>query len=251
MAVDSTKIFRTPGKMINALKRFQRRELLRIGARDLLSHAELAPTTAELSMLADSLIAASALIAWQQTVDQFGECPDSTWVIYGLGKLGGKELNYSSDIDLLAVYQKDERFQTLDEVIRNFSRAGMNHSYRFFLRRRRRDICTASTCASDPMEHPARLSVPLTQQCSTMNHAANCGNGRCLSKHVSLPETQYSAADCWTVCNRLYPRSLFANPLNEIARIKTRIEAQSGDAHNLKLCPGESGISSLSCRHYN
>ncbi|MCX6138184.1 MAG: hypothetical protein NTV54_11890, partial [Ignavibacteriales bacterium] len=36
----------------------------------------------------------------------------------------------------------------------------------------------------------------------------------------------------------VYPRSLFANPLTEIARIKSRIEAQSGDEFNIKLCPG-------------
>jgi glutamate-ammonia-ligase adenylyltransferase len=36
----------------------------------------------------------------------------------------------------------------------------------------------------------------------------------------------------------VYPRSLFANPLNEIARIKARIEVQSGDTHNIKLCSG-------------
>ncbi|MCX6137161.1 MAG: hypothetical protein NTV54_06680, partial [Ignavibacteriales bacterium] len=55
LAADGIAIFRTPEKKINALKRFQRRELLRIGARDLLSHAEFTGTIAELSALADAL----------------------------------------------------------------------------------------------------------------------------------------------------------------------------------------------------
>lgn len=84
---------------LDALRRFQRLELLRIGVCDLLALFDLPVVTHQLSILADGLInAALALAASKAT----GESrPSDGFVVLALGKLGGKELNYSSDIDLL------------------------------------------------------------------------------------------------------------------------------------------------------
>ena len=81
---------------LDALRRFQRWELLRIGTADLLGSFDLPTVTVQLSYLADSLVQACLTIAAGQsnsTVDNF--------LVVALGKLGGEELNYSSDIDLL------------------------------------------------------------------------------------------------------------------------------------------------------
>lgn len=86
----------TPLDQLDALRRFQRRELLRIGVCDLLDLFDLTTATRQLSDLADSLIQAGLDIA----AAQMGTAPDGLCVI-GMGKLGGQELNYSSDIDLL------------------------------------------------------------------------------------------------------------------------------------------------------
>ncbi|MCS7222159.1 MAG: glutamine synthetase adenylyltransferase [Anaerolineae bacterium] len=83
---------------LDALRRFQRWELLRIGACDLLGLLDLPSVTAQLSCLADSLVRVCLIIAAQQThtaVDGFA--------VLAMGKLGGGELNYSSDIDLLFI----------------------------------------------------------------------------------------------------------------------------------------------------
>ena len=81
---------------LNALRRFQRFEILRIGACDLFGLIDLRAATVQLSLLADSLVQAClALAAKELDVD-----PDGLTVI-GFGKLGGEELNYSSDIDLV------------------------------------------------------------------------------------------------------------------------------------------------------
>lgn len=80
----------------NALRRFQRNEMLRIGACDLFGLIDLRAATVQLSLLADSLIQSCLTIAaGELKVD-----PASLTVI-GFGKLGGEELNYSSDIDLV------------------------------------------------------------------------------------------------------------------------------------------------------
>ncbi|MFO0919577.1 MAG: glutamine synthetase adenylyltransferase [Planctomycetaceae bacterium] len=80
----------------NALRRYQRRELLRIGAADTFSLFDLRSTTSQLSLLADAMIAACLELA----ADALGSSADDL-AILAMGKLGGSELNYSSDIDLV------------------------------------------------------------------------------------------------------------------------------------------------------
>jgi glutamate-ammonia-ligase adenylyltransferase len=95
------------------LARFKRREYIRIMLRDVLAIATLAETTAEISALADVLIEEALREAEAQLQHRFGTAQrldaegrvlDSRFAVLSLGKLGGNELNYSSDIDLLFLY---------------------------------------------------------------------------------------------------------------------------------------------------
>ncbi len=83
-----------PISPLDALRRFQRWELLRIGTCDLLNLLDLSAVTVQLSNLADSLVRACLSIA-------AGPSSAKGFAVIGMGKLGGRELNYSSDIDLL------------------------------------------------------------------------------------------------------------------------------------------------------
>jgi len=98
------------------LARFKRREYLRITLRDVLGLATLAETTLELSHLADVLLERSLRISEQklqnaygtpQYTDAAGNRQVARPAILSLGKLGGQELNYSSDIDLIFLYEQD------------------------------------------------------------------------------------------------------------------------------------------------
>ncbi len=96
---------------LDVLRRFQRWELLRIGTCDLLDLFDLPIITTQLSNLADSLVGACLTIAAEKT----GIAP-ADFVVLALGKLGGRELNYSSDIDLLFLADTtSERLKTLGE----------------------------------------------------------------------------------------------------------------------------------------
>jgi len=95
------------------LARFKRREYVRIVLRDVLRIAPLAETTAEISALSDVLIeealreAASAMqhrFGSPQHLDPEGRVADTSFAVLSMGKLGGNELNYSSDIDLLFIF---------------------------------------------------------------------------------------------------------------------------------------------------
>lgn len=87
---------------LDALRRLQRRELLRIGACDLLDLFDLPTVTMQLSHLADSLVQACLTIAAKES----NVVPDG-FAVLGMGKLGGGELNYSSDIDLIFLAASD------------------------------------------------------------------------------------------------------------------------------------------------
>ncbi|HYM10670.1 MAG TPA: glutamine-synthetase adenylyltransferase [Bryobacterales bacterium] len=92
-----------------ALARFKRRNLLRIMLRDVLGRATLAEVTLELSNLADTLLEAAlervrAELAGLHGRPLLASGEPCEFTVLALGKLGGQELNYSSDIDLLYLF---------------------------------------------------------------------------------------------------------------------------------------------------
>lgn len=99
-------------RRLDALKRFQRREMLRIAGRDLMGKDTLRSTTEQLSNLADT-ITEGVLQVVRAGLLKDGETDlPGTFTVIGMGKLGGRELNYSSDIDLIYVYELDETART-------------------------------------------------------------------------------------------------------------------------------------------
>lgn len=98
------------------LARFRRRELLRIFLRDVRRLATIAETTEEISNLADSVLEHSLAIATQELDNRYGaplaadgrnRLARAGFCVVSLGKLGSRELNYSSDIDLLFLYSDE------------------------------------------------------------------------------------------------------------------------------------------------
>ncbi|MBI5094093.1 MAG: bifunctional [glutamate--ammonia ligase]-adenylyl-L-tyrosine phosphorylase/[glutamate--ammonia-ligase] adenylyltransferase [Candidatus Hydrogenedentes bacterium] len=89
----------------NTMRRFKRREILRIATRDIFAHAALASITEDLSNLADAALEAAIVCAHDNLTPRFGAPgSDCGFVVLAMGKLGGRELNFSSDIDLLFIY---------------------------------------------------------------------------------------------------------------------------------------------------
>ena len=96
----------------NRLRRFRREEMTRIAWRDLAGRADLDETLEDLSELADVCVgeALKTLDAWQQRewgVPKTAVGAAQSLVVLGMGKLGARELNFSSDIDLIFVYPED------------------------------------------------------------------------------------------------------------------------------------------------
>ena len=96
------------GSVMRTLRIFKKKWLLRITLRDIKRETDILGAMEELSALAETIT--SVALRWSLTLNRrrFGEPSDSSIALIGLGKLGGRELNYSSDVDLMAVYASDE-----------------------------------------------------------------------------------------------------------------------------------------------
>src|SRR5256885_1523867 len=95
------------------LARFRRQQLLRIVLRDVLGLGSLSDVTEELSNLADAVLDLTYRRIREELTgrhgtprytDREGIVRECGFSVISLGKLGGKELNYSSDIDLMFIY---------------------------------------------------------------------------------------------------------------------------------------------------
>jgi len=99
--------------LMSALRQQRQREMVRIAWRDLAGWANLGETMATLSELADASINAAleflhtSLVARHGTPLGEGSKAPQRLVVLGMGKLGGHELNFSSDVDLIFCYPEE------------------------------------------------------------------------------------------------------------------------------------------------
>ncbi len=102
------------------LARFRRRQLLRILLRDVLKLATLSEITEELSNLSDAILEFAYLRIRQELERRHGvpryESRECGFAVIALGKLGGQELNYSSDIDLMFLYSGNGQTDGADPI---------------------------------------------------------------------------------------------------------------------------------------
>jgi glutamate-ammonia-ligase adenylyltransferase len=100
-------VFRSVEGKLNSIRRAHRQALLKIGVRDLLGEAPVEETTRKLSNLADAVSQVVLEVVAADLSDELARAhgPDDGggFAVIALGKLGGGELNYSSDVDLVYV----------------------------------------------------------------------------------------------------------------------------------------------------
>ena len=94
------------------IRRFKHRETLRIAFGDIIGRQNIETITAQISNLADAICTATLSFAARQLNHRYGlpktrDGRPATISVLAMGKLGGRELNYSSDIDLVLVYSNE------------------------------------------------------------------------------------------------------------------------------------------------
>ena len=106
------EVIKSDRLVLRALRRFKGRQTLRIAYGDIVREQGLQTVTTQVSYLADAILEAALRVAFR-TVSRNRGTPCATdgqpasFVVLGMGKLGGVELNYSSDIDLIFLFSDD------------------------------------------------------------------------------------------------------------------------------------------------
>ncbi|HTV41122.1 MAG TPA: bifunctional [glutamate--ammonia ligase]-adenylyl-L-tyrosine phosphorylase/[glutamate--ammonia-ligase] adenylyltransferase [Candidatus Sulfotelmatobacter sp.] len=249
---------------LTELRRFKQRETLRIAARDLGRLSNVVEITRELSGVADACLDAVLQIVSKQLSEKFGHpfhqdvqgrWQPTAFCIFGLGKLGGHELNYSSDVDVLYLYGEE------GEVFKEPPRNGKpqrpvlsNHQYFCKLAEAvSSEVARASADGFlyrvDARLRPEGDAGPITRSLeSCENYYAQWGQ---TWERMMLIKARVVAGDEGLGSEFLemiqpfrFPRSISAEIFREIAATKDRIEREvvrAGELErNVKL--GRGGI---------
>lgn len=236
---DSADRFKTFEGKVNALRNIKRKELLRIGIADIYLKGNLERITTELSLLAKSITAFLFELCYKQILDKHRiEITSNKYCLIALGKLGGYELNYSSDIDLIVFTSKnsfiDKRIyynQLIAETVQLFIEQASSLSSKGFLYR------------VDFRLRPDGRNAPL---CNSLNQYLNyyelrgedwerqmliksgfiCGSNNLYKRFCSYLE------------KFIYPASFSVSPLQQIRKLKSNIEKRIAGEENIKLIPG-------------
>jgi len=266
------------------LRIFHQSQMLRVGARDLACPGNSKEIVQEISDIADVCLESIWRICWSKLTQRYGEPwhqdAAGKWqrtfgCLIGLGKLGGQELNYSSDVDVIFVYEEEGGVFNLgsktggssdspatDEHVRaSISKAGglkqsrlTNHQ--FFNRLAETFVAEVTRLAPEGMLYRIDLRLrpegdagPLTRSLAGYeNYYAQWGQTwerMMLIKARRVAGEERIAAEFLEMVQPFrYPRSVNQNALQEVAAMKGRIEnevVKEGEVErNVKL--GRGGI---------
>jgi len=153
-------------EQLEVLRRFRNEEFLRIALDDLYGHTPQGNITRQLSFLADAFLTQALAVARAELIPRFGLpfCHDeggqeheAAFVIIGMGKLGGRELNYHSDLDIIFVYEGDGETRQVEGSDPGRFRPQGNQEYFFKLAQRIISVLTLMTREGTVYQIDARL----------------------------------------------------------------------------------------------
>ncbi|HVK59063.1 MAG TPA: hypothetical protein VM735_09800, partial [Candidatus Kapabacteria bacterium] len=250
---------------LRKLREFKQREMLRIAARDLSRFGNVTEITEEISNVADICLQTVYEICLQQLTERHGmpyaldpttdKWIESSFCVMGMGKLGGQELNYSSDIDVLFVYSGEgETFKSRPGKNAKGPRGLPNHQFYAKLAEAIIAECTRMTGEGfmfriDMRLRPEGKTAPLARSIASYEtYYAQWGQtwermmlikARCVAGDQSL-----GAEFLELIQPFRYPRAISEQVPREVAEMKQRIENEiirSGELErNVKL--GRGGI---------
>ena len=206
-----------------ALRLWKNRETVRIALREVADAASLEETTAELSQLAEICIR-RVLQHWDAELRLRHGSPEAEFAVLAMGKLGGRELNHSSDVDLIFLYSEEGKFSP-------------HFSYHEFFNRLATKILETFNSAHpagslfrvDLRLRPEGSAGPLARSLESMeNYYAGFGETwerLALIKARGIAGSEEVAYDFLRQHQPfVYPKSATPDLLEQIANIKQRIE---------------------------
>jgi [glutamine synthetase] adenylyltransferase / [glutamine synthetase]-adenylyl-L-tyrosine phosphorylase len=223
----------------DGLRRFKRRELVRVAVRDLAGRVAVDEVAAELADLADACLEAALAVA---TREAGYDPPPVRLAVLGMGKLGGAELNYVSDVDVLFVHEPVEgadpeaAARAAERVVRELLQ-GLSA------------VTPEGTCFKvDANLRPEGRNGPLSRTLGSYlaywERWAQPWELQALIKVRPVAgDADLAARFCAAAEARVYPDRLDPRTVAEVRRIKARVEAERLPAGtdprlHLKLGPG-------------
>jgi glutamate-ammonia-ligase adenylyltransferase len=205
------------------LRRWKNKEMTRIALRELANAAALEETTAELSQLAEICVR-EVFAHWNGKLRESSGSPAAEFAILALGKLGGRELNHSSDVDLIFLYSEEGEVSSRLSYHQWFNRLAEKILETFSIR-----DPEGSLFRIDLRLRPEGSAGPLARSLESMeNYYAGFGE---TWERIALIKARRIAGGRELAYEFLrqhqpfiYPRSPTPDLLDEIAKIKRRIE---------------------------
>ena len=231
--------FKSFDSKVNSIRNFKRKEILRIGLKDIYLKEDLKNITLYLSDLANSISSILFELCYKEILIKHSiEKTTCKYVMFSLGKLGGNELNYSSDIDLVAFYDKNSLLnkktyynQILSETVLLFietasKKTGAGFLYRvdFRLRPDGRNAPLCGSYAEYIRYYETRGEDWERQMLIKANYL--CGSESLYKKFSD------------SIARFIYPSTFSVSPVEQIRKLKSSIEQKNKSDENIKLVSG-------------
>jgi len=215
-----------------ALRLWKQHEMTRIALRELAGAAPLEETTAELSQVAEICVA-EVHEHWNARLRETIGAPAAQFAILGLGKLGGRELNHSSDVDLIFLYSEE------GQVARFSHHEWFNRLGEKILETFTTPDPEGALLRVDLRLRPEGSAGPLARSLESMeNYYAGFGETwerLALIKARGISGSRELAYEFLRQHQPfIYPKSPTPDLLDEIASVKRRIERDVVGADNLE-----------------
>jgi len=227
-----------PAAAWDGLRRFKRRELLRVAVRDLAGRVAVEQVAAELATLADACLEAALVVA---TAESGYQEPPLRLAVLGMGKLGGGELNYVSDVDVLFCHEPlpgaeaEAAARAAERVARGLMR-GLSA------------VTAEGTCFEvDANLRPEGRNGPLSRTLGSYlaywDRWAQPWERQALIKVRPVAgDAELAGRFCAEAAARVYPERLDPETVSAVRRMKSRVEgsakARAAGDRQVKLGPG-------------
>ncbi|OUS31988.1 bifunctional glutamine synthetase adenylyltransferase/deadenyltransferase [Thalassotalea sp. 42_200_T64] len=209
---------------MEGLRQFKQTQQLKIAAADITGILPVMKVSDHLTALAEAIIHEVVNMAWQQMVRRYGQ-PNSTigtdekgFAVIGYGKLGGIELGYGSDLDLVFVHNRDDSCQTSGEK--------SIPTKQFYLKMAQRILHLFNTRTANGILYEADMRLRPS------------GNSGLMVVHIDTFE-HYQNTDAWTWEHQALVRARAVSgdkPLIEkFTEIRHQVLTEKRDAKQLQL----------------